>query len=86
MLWYGEHMSGWGWWTLMTLGMIVFWGALIVGVVLLLRSPRSATGPSASPAVRPSPERILAERFASGEIDENEYSGRLDALPGSGRP
>jgi putative membrane protein len=28
----------------------------------------------------PRPEEVLAERFAAGEIDENEYRRRLDAL------
>ena len=30
----------------------------------------------------PDPERILAERLAAGEIDEDEYHRRLDALRG----
>ncbi|WP_369801789.1 SHOCT domain-containing protein [Nocardia sp. BMG51109] len=32
----------------------------------------------------PCVERLLAERFARGEIDEEEYTSRLAALRGSG--
>jgi putative membrane protein len=36
---------------------------------------------------RPDPERILAERFATGEIDEEEYHRRLQTLRSTnGRP
>ena len=30
--------------------------------------------------MRPTPEELLAERFARGEIDEQEYRTRLDTL------
>ena len=61
----------------MTLGMIAFWGVLALGIVLLVRSVRGTPGAQAAPR---SPEQLLAERFARGEIDENEYLGRLTAL------
>jgi putative membrane protein len=71
------HMSGYGW------GLMAFW--MILGIVLIgalvwaiLRSEsRQATPPSPS---RPSPSDILAERFARGEIDEDEYRRRRSAL------
>lgn len=37
MYWYGNDPSGWGY-ALMIIGMVVFWGVLITGVLLLLRS------------------------------------------------
>lgn len=77
MFWYGDHTSGWGI-MLMSLGMIVFWGLLIFGFVML---PRSTSGQAPSDApVRPTPEQILAERFAHSDIDETEYARRLDTL------
>jgi putative membrane protein len=82
MFWYGDHTSGWGI-ALMSLGMIVFWGLLIFGFVMLLRS-NSGPAPD-DPAVRRTPEQILAERFAHGEIDEAEYARRLDTLHGKAR-
>ncbi|WP_327419545.1 SHOCT domain-containing protein [Streptomyces sp. NBC_01233] len=69
---------------------MVLLGALAVaGVVLLLRSvDRFPSGPAQPPAA-PSAKQVLAERFARGEIDEEEYEQRLTALrahgPGRGR-
>ena len=59
----------------MTIGMIAFWGFVAWGFVALVRSPNRAPG-----AVGRSPEAILAERFAAGEIDSDEYTRRLEAL------
>ncbi|MGW0230647.1 SHOCT domain-containing protein [Actinopolymorpha singaporensis] len=36
------------------------------------------------PATRPTPDDVLAERFARGEIDEDEYRHRLDVLHATG--
>lgn len=74
MGWYDNGM-GWGSWLLMTLAMVAFWTLVVFVVVALFRS-----GPPG--AVRPSPEEILAERFARGEIDAGEYHARLEALHG----
>ena len=79
MFWYGNGMSGWGY-ALMTVGMLLFWGLVILGVVAMVRyltRPTRVTGP-AEP--RPTPEQILAERLALGEIAESEYESRLTAL------
>lgn len=90
MYWYGSGMSGWGY-ALMTVSMILFWGAVIFGIVMLVRhfgrsgqpveprSPQSAESPQ-------SPERLLAERFARGEIGEEEYRQRLAVLRGADQP
>jgi putative membrane protein len=84
MYWYGSGMSGWGY-ALMTISMVLFWGAVIAGIVALVRyagrSGQQGAAPSAPP---PAPERLLAERFARGEIDEEEYRRRLAALRGAG--
>ncbi|WP_405681475.1 SHOCT domain-containing protein [Streptomyces sp. NBC_00048] len=60
---------------------MVLLGALAVAaVVLLLRGvDRFPTGPTPPPAV-PSPQQVLAERFARGEIDEEEYERSLTTL------
>lgn len=85
MWWYpeGGGMSGWGW-VAMGVSMLLFWAVLILGGVALYRGLNrpSAGGPSA--AQRPTPEHLLAERFARGEIDEEEYRRRLDALHSAG--
>ncbi|MTE14287.1 SHOCT domain-containing protein [Nocardia aurantiaca] len=82
MYWYGHDMSGWGY-AWMGVGMLVFWAVLIVGIALAVRfavSDRDRPGRYESP----SPQELLAQRFARGEIDENEYTNRLAALRASG--
>ena len=79
MYWYGSGMSGWGY-ALMTFSLILFWGALIFGIVAVVRfAGRGARSSAASPLPR-SPEGLLAERFARGEISGEEYRQRLSVL------
>ncbi|MBF6221998.1 SHOCT domain-containing protein [Nocardia abscessus] len=92
MFWYGDHgMSGWGY-GLMTVGMVLFWALVIGGVILTVRYLVQPSAPvGGAPIVRPSAEQVLAERFARGEIDADEYHQRLATLrgdigPGSGTP
>ncbi|MCT2591349.1 SHOCT domain-containing protein [Streptomyces sp. N2-109] len=56
----------------------LFWAAAIVGVVTLLRRTvgRARGGQQQSDG----PLELLAHRFASGEIDEDEYWMRLSVL------
>ena len=79
MYWYGGHASGWAW-ALTSVGMVVFWGVLITTVVLLVRSPHRSTQPPGQPIARLTPEQVLADRFARGEIDDADYTGRLATL------
>jgi putative membrane protein len=77
---YGDHMSGWNW-AFMGVSMVLFWGLLITGIVLLVRYfGASGHDRQAASAGRPTAEELLAERFARGEIDEQEYRQRLDVL------
>ena len=82
MYWTNHDLSGWGW-VAMMLSMVVFWGLLITLAVVLVRGLNRTAGPADAP--RPSPERLLAERFARGEIDEDEYRRRLATLTGADR-
>jgi putative membrane protein len=82
MFWTDHDLTGWGW-VAMTLSMVVFWGLLITLAVVLVRGLNRAAGQADGP--RPSPERLLAERFARGEIDEDEYRRRLATLTGADR-
>lgn len=79
MMWGWNGWSWWGW-LLMTLSMLGFWGLVIWGIVALFR--RSGD----SRHDRPDPQRLLAERFARGEIDEQEYQRRLQTLRSTNRP
>jgi putative membrane protein len=77
----GWHMDDWSWggWLLMTATMVAFWALVAWVVVVAIR----ATRPPAQHT--PDPERTLAQRFAAGEIDDDEYQRRLDALRGAAK-
>ena len=36
MMYYGDHMTGWGW-LAMSVGAVLFWGLLITALVVLVR-------------------------------------------------
>lgn len=78
MMWdYGNHMSGWGW-AVMTVGSLLLWVLIVVGIVALVRylgRERDRYGSTA-----PTAEELLAQRFARGEIDEAEYRHGLEVL------
>ena len=74
---------GWGWggWILMTLVMILFWAVVITAIVLAIRYLTGTGGhrkPDDSAFTRA--EDVLAERFARGEIDDDEYRKRRTLL------
>lgn len=82
MHWYDGGMPGWGY-AYMIGGTLVFWALVITAVVLLVRyARRGATGTAdpGQPAQRPTPEQVLGERFARGEIDGEEYQERVRTL------
>ncbi len=91
MMWHDWHDGGWGLgtWLLMGFGMLLFWGlvaAVIVWVVRTTGAPRrpgyGGGVPMDKPAVptRPSAREILDERYARGEISDEEYRSRRDTL------
>jgi putative membrane protein len=88
MGWYGDHMSGWGY-LLMGLTTLAFWVLVVAAVVLLVRSAGGGSAGGTWRSARPSepmptPEQILAERLARGEIDIEEYQRRLETLHRAG--
>ncbi|MEQ1871443.1 MAG: SHOCT domain-containing protein [Vicinamibacterales bacterium] len=78
MMW---REGGWMWGPGMWLGglaMLVFWGALIAGAILVVRHLGGMPGGEA----RPSPLDILRRRYASGEITREQYEQmRRDLQP-----
>jgi putative membrane protein len=70
------HMWGGGNWMFGGLMMVVFWGLIIGLIVLTVRrfSGRSDTTPP------PNALDILRDRYAKGEIDEDEYERRKAKL------
>ncbi len=84
MFWDGSHMSGWGY-GLMTVSMVLLWGLVILAIIATARYLGRSDGRADAippPPARPTPEQLLAERYARGEIDADEYRERLDTLRG----
>ena len=94
---WGMHGGdvGIGWWLVMTLGMVLFWGAVIAIVVWAVRGGSSSGRPSSASPGEPSAREILDRRLADGSIDVEEYGHRRRLLddgpdrepvgPGAGR-
>lgn len=77
--WMWGDERGWGHLMFGGFGMLLFWGVIVVLLVLLVRA---ITGRPEAPSVggRQSPREILQERYARGEIDKNEYEERRKTL------
>ncbi len=65
------HMGDYGW-GCMGFGMLLFWGLLIAGIVMLLRFSRGA-GHCGKRERANSALDILKERYARGEIEREEF-------------
>ena len=88
-VWNGMHDGiGWGGWLFMLIFLLLL-VALVIGIVLVvLRSTgglRSSTGAGTSAAgsmASSTAQQVLDERYARGEIDEEEYLRRRSVLRG----
>ena len=74
---------GSGWWIVMMLGMLLFWGLIIAAVVWAVRELRHSRGRDAG---LKTPSALLDHRFASGEISADEYRERKAVLAGEPQP
>jgi len=79
---WGMHGDvGGGWWIVMMVLMVLFWGAIIFGVVWLIRGvTRGGPAPGERLVSRESPVEILERRFAEGEITAEDYRARREVL------
>ena len=79
---YDGHMD-WdgGWWIAMAIGMVLFWGLVILGIVWLVRELSGARARSETDAVA-----ILERRLAEGTISPEEYRERRAILTGPPPP
>ncbi len=73
---------GAGWWILMMLGMVVFWGLVILGLVWIVRE---IVGGRERHVAGETPVALLDRRFAAGELSVEEYRERRAELVGEGR-
>jgi putative membrane protein len=71
MMWWGGDWS-WGAWLIMSLMMLGFWALVIWAFVSVARNSGTDR--------RASAEDALADRFARGEIGENEYRRRREVI------
>lgn len=71
--WYG-----WGWGFIGMAFMLLFWVLIIVGVVLLIRWLWEQSGKGQRPSPGESALDILKKRYASGEINREEFE-RMNA-------
>jgi putative membrane protein len=87
--WYGDHWGAGGW---VGMGfMIIFWVLIVIGIVYLIRHLASRPGderwhhqpPTGGPSGSQHPSqgksealRILEERYARGDIDQEEFLKR----------
>jgi len=73
--------DGWGpgAWIAMAFVMLVFWTIVVAAIIALVRS-NLGRGHDHISGRADDAERILAERFARGEIDADDYKQRRDLL------
>lgn len=77
---WGMHGDdvGAGWMAVMMILMVLFWGAVILGIVWLVRG--TVAGRSSASAAPESALQILERRFAEGEIGPEDYETRRRVL------
>lgn len=86
-MWHGDWNAAD--WLMMSFGMVVFWTVVVVGVVLLVKNYGTGSSGRAeqmsltkrSDSTQPSAARaILDERYARGELSDEEYLARRETL------
>jgi putative membrane protein len=74
---WGMHGDfGGGWMIVMMVFMVLFWGAIILGIIWLVRG----TGGGWRGARSETPSDILERRFAEGAISVEEYQARREVI------
>ena len=69
----------------MGIGMLLFWGLIIFGIVMLARGFGGTSGSVATVPTVPdkTPLDVLGERYARGEINKAEFEQKRNDLKGS---
>ncbi len=76
MYWDGDW-NGWAWF-FMGLSMLVFWALVGVAIWLAVRGFSNTSSADSSPTA----EETLKRRYAAGELDDEEFTRRLQTLRG----
>ncbi|MEO8093150.1 MAG: SHOCT domain-containing protein [bacterium] len=72
-----------GWWIVMAIGMVLFWGLVILGIVWVVRELGSRREHHPDPGRVDDPMAILDRRLAEGTISAEEYRQRKAILSGA---
>ena len=83
---WNNHMGDWGagWWIVMAVMMVLFWGLVIVGIVWLVRYLADRDRGHGH-GREPSALEVLDRRLALGEVSVEEYEERRRTLAQQGR-
>ena len=76
----GDMNDGGGHWWAWLIGLAVVAVLVVLVVWMVTRLTQTHSAPVSPQPSRPSAEDVLADRLARGEIDEDEYRRRRDAL------
>ncbi len=74
---------GWGGWLAMGTVMVVLWILVIGGSIWAVRTLAGDRGRTGDRLPRSSADEVLAQRFARGEIEEDDFRHRRDVLSAS---
>ena len=83
---WGMHGDvGTGWMLLMMALMVLFWGAIVLGIAWLIRgATQGASAPPERGVTKESPLEILDRRFAEGAVSPEDYQARREVLVSRG--
>ena len=77
---WGDAGFGWGWGMgFGMIGMVLFWGLIILGIVVLVKRVGGSPASSGTPAAKSALD-ILNERYARGEIEKPEFEEKKRSL------
>jgi putative membrane protein len=84
---WGMHGGdfGAGWMVLMMGLMVLFWAAVILGIVWLVRGGSEGSRERRAQSRTPTATELLERRFAEGAISADEYRERRELIAGEGR-